>query len=196
MFRFYSHNSSFVHGGLDNTGKVGWNTYFRDLILIPQYCCSNLSSFSCILSFMLQSVQDAQDAEAAAVYGQQEIHQKIMQVGQKSFSWMVNIDEICCCIQYQFLSSWTSGTATQRSGRWTPTRPWPMGWLSRYFSSTYIVLLYNMQTLELTDSLWCVVECWSIARLNSPIAFGDQNLSNMVLDLVRRNNCTDKWKLH
>ena len=47
---------------------------------------------------MLQSVQDAQDAEAAAVYGQQEIHQKIMQVGQKSFSWIVNIDEIHCYI--------------------------------------------------------------------------------------------------
>jgi len=44
LHRFYSHNSSFVHGGLDNTGK------------------------------------DAQDAEAAAVYGQQEIHQKIMQL--------------------------------------------------------------------------------------------------------------------
>ena len=168
MFRFYSHNSSFVHGGLDNTGKVGWNPYFRDLILIPQYWCSN---FSCILS--IQSVQDAQDAEAAAVYGQQEIHQKIMQVGQKSFSWMVNINENFCCIQYQFLSSWTSGTATRRSGRWTPTRPWPMGWLSRYLSSTYIVLLYDMQTLELDDTLWCVVECRSLARLNSPIAFGD-----------------------
>ena len=32
------------------------------------------------LFFTAQSVQDAQDAEAAAVYGQQEIHQKIMQV--------------------------------------------------------------------------------------------------------------------
>jgi len=44
LHRFYSHNSSFVHGGLDNTGKEGG------------------------------------DAEAAAVYGQQEIHQKIMQL--------------------------------------------------------------------------------------------------------------------
>merc|ERR1719153_996375 len=44
LHRFYSHNSSFVHGGLDNTGK------------------------------------DAADAEGAAVYGQHEIHQKIMQL--------------------------------------------------------------------------------------------------------------------
>ena len=79
MFRFYSHNSSFVHGGLDNTGKVG-SRFLKIVFDIAKEFFNFLLIFM-ELSFTLQSFQDAQDAEAAAVYGQQEIHQKIMQVG-------------------------------------------------------------------------------------------------------------------
>ena len=76
-------------------------------------------------------------------------------------------------LQYWFLSSWTSGTATPRYGRWTLTRLWPMGWLSRYIIPSSAV--FSLQTLELDDTLQCVVECRSLAKLESPIAFGDQN---------------------
>ena len=60
-------------------------------------------------------------------------------------------------------------------------------WTGRYIIESIHLEIANIR------AWWhfqCVVECRSLARLEAPIAFGDQTYPNMVLDLVRRNTFT------
>ena len=55
-------------------------------------------------------------------------------------------------------------------------------------------IIWLLQALELDDTLQCVVECRSLARLETPIAFGVHTY-HMVLGLVRRHIFTHDYYL-
>ena len=86
--RFYSHNSSFVHGGLADNGR-----------------------------------------DAEAVFGQQEIHQKIMTLNFRDCH--AKIRQVTRLRRSQVLLFLLCSHF-----RWTVTRLWPMAWLSRSAGSS------------------------------------------------------------